>query len=130
MGNEISTLYDEHYHKQYVGSAYTHSDFWLGIFDRVAEQIVNRLAPRSVFDAGCAIGLLVETLRDRGVEAWGVDISEYAISQVRPDMRPYCSVGSVTTPLTRSYDLISCIEVLEHLSPCRWASGHSQLLCP
>jgi hypothetical protein len=63
------------------------------------------------------MGFLVEALRQRGVEAWGVDISEYAISHVSPDIRPYCWQGSVTEPFPRNYDLIVSIEVLEHLSP-------------
>ena len=48
----------------------------------MADGIVRDLRPASVLDAGCAMGFLVEALRERGVEAWGVDISEYAISKV------------------------------------------------
>jgi glycosyltransferase involved in cell wall biosynthesis len=61
------------------------------------------------------MGLLVESLWDRGVEAWGIDISPYAIGKVRPDMKPYCRVGSLTDPIDGSYALVTCIEVLEHL---------------
>ena len=32
-------------------------------------------------------------------------------------MRPYCRVGGATEPFGRRYDLITCIEVLEHMSP-------------
>jgi hypothetical protein len=73
------------------------------------------MQPQTVLDAGCAMGFLVEALRARGVEAWGIDISEYAIGQVHESTKPFCSVGSVTAPLPRRYDLITCIEVLEHL---------------
>jgi len=59
----------------------------------------------------------VEALRKRGVEAYGIDISEYAIDHVHEDIKEYCWVGSVTEPLPQSYDLIVCIEVLEHLQP-------------
>jgi 2-polyprenyl-3-methyl-5-hydroxy-6-metoxy-1,4-benzoquinol methylase len=76
---------------------------------------VTQIKPRSVFDAGCAFGFLVESLRDRGVDAYGVDVSEYAIGQVRDDIKPYCRVGSVTDELDRDFDLITCIEVLEHV---------------
>jgi SAM-dependent methyltransferase len=84
-------------------------------YDRVAGEIVRSLAPRRVFDAGCAIGFLVEALWDRGVEAHGRDISPYAISQVRADMRPYCAEGSIADPIDGEYDLVLCIEVLEHM---------------
>ncbi len=89
---------------------------WEQFVGHFAELIVERLRPASVLDAGCGIGLLVEALRDRGVEAWGLDVSEYAISQVPEALRPYCTVASISEPLERDYELIACIEVLEHLS--------------
>jgi 2-polyprenyl-3-methyl-5-hydroxy-6-metoxy-1,4-benzoquinol methylase len=63
------------------------------------------------------MGFLVEALRARDVEAWGVDISEYAVEHVHPAVAEFCWVGSVTDEFPRSYDLIVCIEVLEHLEP-------------
>jgi Methyltransferase domain len=63
------------------------------------------------------MGMLVEALIDRGIEAWGVDISEYGISCVRRDIAPYCSQASLEDPLPDKYDLITCIEVLEHMTP-------------
>ncbi|MCX7840707.1 MAG: class I SAM-dependent methyltransferase, partial [Anaerolineae bacterium] len=50
------------------------------------------------------------------VEAFGIDVSEYALQQVHPDFRSYCWLASVTDPLPQKYDLIVCIEVLEHLT--------------
>ena len=105
---------------------YTRSDEWLRIFGNIAERIARDINPRSALDAGCALGFLVECLRDRSIEAFGVDVSEYAIQRVREDMRPYCWVGSVLEPLPRRYDLIVCIEVLEHLTAqeCEQAVTH------
>ena len=71
---------------------------WLEFFGGIAEQIVARSRPSTVLDAGCAMGMVVEALRDRGVEAFGVDLSEYAIENVRPDVRPFCRVGSILDP--------------------------------
>lgn len=111
------TLYDAFYYAHYCGErAYERDPRWLAFFGSVAEQIAARIAPASVLDAGCAMGMVVESLRDRGVEAYGVDISEYAIANVREDIRPYCQVGSILQPFPRRYDLIICIEVLEHLA--------------
>ncbi|MBV8573425.1 MAG: methyltransferase domain-containing protein, partial [Acetobacteraceae bacterium] len=81
----------------------------------VADALIRSFAPRRVFDAGCAMGFLVESLWDRGVEACGRDISAWAISQVRADVRPWCEVGSIADPVEGRYDLIACIEVLEHM---------------
>jgi uncharacterized coiled-coil DUF342 family protein len=66
-------------------------------------------------DVGCAMGMLVECLRDRGVEGYGIDISTYAISQVREDIKAFCSVASIMDQLPGRYDLVVAIEVLEHL---------------
>jgi O-antigen biosynthesis protein len=114
--SQMTALYNAFYYGGYCGIPYERNEHWLGFFGNVAERIVNDLRPRTVLDAGCAKGFLVEALRDRGVEAWGIDISEYAIEQVREDIRPFCRVGTLTEPLSQNYDLITCIEVLEHLS--------------
>jgi GT2 family glycosyltransferase/SAM-dependent methyltransferase len=97
---------------------YERAPHWLNFFGNVADYIVRLLQPKRVLDAGCAMGFLVEALWDRGVEAWGIDISSFAISRARPDIRPYCVVGSIAESLPGGhFDLITCIEVLEHLSP-------------
>jgi hypothetical protein len=36
---------------------------------------------------------------------------------VPPDLRAFCRVGSIADPLPGRYDLIVCIEVLEHMTP-------------
>jgi SAM-dependent methyltransferase len=107
--------YDQFYYHNCCGRPYARDDAWLTHFNFLAERILSDVAPRTVLDAGCAFGMLVEVLRDRGVEAWGVDISEYALNQARPDIRPYLWQGSVTEPFPQKYDLIVCMEVLEHL---------------
>lgn len=108
-------IYDAYYYAHYCGEPYTRSQVWLSLFNAFAEHIAQDIQPASTLDAGCAIGLLVEGLRQRGIDAWGVDISEYAIQNVPDEIRPYCRVASVTEALERDYDLIVCIEVLEHL---------------
>jgi SAM-dependent methyltransferase len=111
-----SETYDAHYFEHSCGVPYrcNHS---LGVFSRIADRIVDDIAPSSVLDAGCAMGFLVEALRDRGVEAAGFDVSQYALGKVRDDIRPFTWRASITEALPRDYDLIVCIEVLEHLSP-------------
>ena len=109
--------YDAYYFSRGCGRKYQRDEYWLSFFGDIAEQIVGQLKPKAVLDAGCAMGFLVEGLRARGVEAFGIDVSAYAIGQVDPSIRPYCEIKSVIEPLSRNYDLIVCIEVLEHLPP-------------
>ena len=114
---DLSSLFDASYFQTGLGLPYERNDHWLNFFGLVADEIIRSLKPRTVFDAGCALGFLVEAFWDRGVVAKGVDISEFAISQVRRDMQPYCKQSSLTAPIEGKYDLVTCIEVLEHLLP-------------
>ena len=111
-------LYDADYYHQHCGPVpYTSdSDVFKDLYARTADEILRSLAPRRVFDAGCALGFLVAALWDRSIEAYGRDISPFAISQVRPDIRAYCSVGSITERLPGHFDLVVCVEVLEHMA--------------
>jgi O-antigen biosynthesis protein len=109
--------YDETYYRVGCGVPYERNEHWLTFFGKIADAIVREINPGSVLDAGCAMGFLVEALRQRGIEAYGVDISDYAIAQVADEIKPYCWVGSVTERLPRRYDLVVCIETLEHLRP-------------
>lgn len=119
----MSEIYNAEYYKEYdVGCGkvdYSDSEYTKGFLTQIAQKIADDLHPRTVLDAGCAMGHLVAALRDLGVEAYGVDISKYAISKVREDIRPFCKVGSLTEPLPAGlpdrYDLVVTVEVLEHL---------------
>lgn len=108
--------FDAFYYAMGCGSSYDRHGHWLGFFQGMADQIIADLHPKNVLDAGCAKGFLVEGLRNRGVEAWGIDISEYAIQEVFDPIKPYCKVGSITDPFPQKYDLIVTIEVVEHMA--------------
>ncbi|WP_129631456.1 class I SAM-dependent methyltransferase [Candidatus Oscillochloris fontis] len=110
-------IYDEYYYATGCGLPYRRDEHWMTFFGRIAEQIVSSIAPKRVLDAGCALGLLVEQLHLRGVEVAGIDISEYAINSAPESIRALMRVGSIAEPFGQRYDLIVCIEVLEHM-PC------------
>ena len=114
--NLNSKLFDVYYFAHDCGQPYQRNAEWLRFFAVVADRIVSDIRPTTVLDAGCAMGLLIETLRERGVQAFGLDASEYAIQQAHPAVQPYCRLGSIIEPLPQRYDLIACIEVVEHLT--------------
>lgn len=119
----MKEIYNEAYYRNYHMGAgvisYENTETLKQSFERIADRIVADFHPKTVLDAGCALGFLVAALRDRGVDAYGIDISEYAISRVREDIRPFCKVGSLTEKLPEglpeTFDLVTSIEVLEHL---------------
>ena len=118
---EYPVIYDYNYYHYYHTSLgpipYDRTyPQWLEFFRNIADRITKDIRPKTVLDVGCAKGFLVESLRDRGVEAFGIDISEYAIKEVRDDIKKYCQVASATEKFDNKYDLITCIEVLEHLN--------------
>ncbi len=114
-------VYDQAYFEKHCGSIPYRWDIphWPKFFGEVAETLNQRLKPSTVLDVGCACGFLVDAFWRRGVRAYGIDISEYAISQVPQDVASFCRVLSATDPLPedfpQTYDLITCIEVLEHI---------------
>src|ERR1019366_3402488 len=127
----VSNFYGE----DYYGSSYDQSGvpyqrgekLWEDLFARLADSIVATIGPRTTLDAGCATGMLVEALRDRGVDARGIDVSTWAIDQVPEALGPFCKVGSITEELDGRYDLITCFEVLEHLPPSLAAEAIANL---
>lgn len=75
------------------------------------------LNPKKLLDIGCGTGLLVYYLRKMGVEAYGLDVSRYAISKAYPSIIPYLRVGNILKlPYpTGSFDIVITFNVLEHL---------------
>jgi len=113
-------LYNADYYKDGCGMNYSQEEYWMQFFGVIAEKIIQDFHPKTVLDAGCAWGYLVAALRDRGVEAYGVDISEYAISQVREDIQDYCRVvnlrdGILPKEFPAKFDFVTNVEILEHL---------------
>lgn len=124
---ELAKLYGRWYYDTYTVPYDQESEHWKTFFGGIAARIVAELNPKTVLDAGCAKGFLVGALRDRGVDAEGFDISEYALSDVPPAAQGHVRVGSLTEPITGHYDLVTCIEVIEHLDPADAAAGVANL---
>jgi SAM-dependent methyltransferase len=113
----MTSSFDERYYRDCFGRPYCRDDSWLAFFRPVADRIINEIGARRILDAGCAIGLLVELLHRGGVDAYGFDVSSYAIERVHETVRDRCRLGSVNEEIDGWYDLIVCIEVFAHVAP-------------
>ena len=72
-----------------------------------------------LLDIGCAFGYIVKRLREEGIDAFGIDISQYALSQAPEDIKPYLKQGSVDNlhwP-DRCFNMVVTFSVLEHIDP-------------
>lgn len=114
--HDAGKLYGRWYYDSYT-VPYEENEHWKQFFGGVADAIVSQLNPTTVLDAGCAKGFLVAALRERGVDAQGFDLSEVAVAGAPEAARDHVRVGSLTEPIEGRYDLVTCIEVIEHLDP-------------
>jgi len=85
----------------------------------LALSIKATINPSTSLDIGCGPGLLVYYLRQQGIAANGIDISDYAFSISPVDTREHLYKINIETEVLpfkdKSLDLVTAIEVLEHL---------------
>jgi 2-polyprenyl-3-methyl-5-hydroxy-6-metoxy-1,4-benzoquinol methylase len=91
-------------------------------FQRSLEELVDRAEPDSLLDVGCGEGVLVERLARRlgSRRVAGVDLQEQSIqagwAQHRAPNLEYRTMHGGELPFaTDEFDLVSAIEVLEHM---------------
>jgi cyclopropane fatty-acyl-phospholipid synthase-like methyltransferase len=85
----------------------------------MAESLVAACAIKrndTILDFGCAKGYLVKALRGLGYSAYGIDISEYALSHADEETKPFLVSGA--DGLDMRFDWIICKDVLEHIEEC------------
>ncbi len=88
-------------------------------FNILSQQIISLIAPKKILDIGCAKGFLVSFFRTKGVEAFGVDISEYAINESSNTIRPFLhkvDLNREVLPFPKSsFDCVVCMGTLEYV---------------
>lgn len=80
-------------------------------------NVLQEFAPQNILDIGCGLGNTVKEFRSRGIEAFGLEGSELAIR--RSEVADFIQQANLNFPvdLKRKFDLVWCVEVLEHIHP-------------
>ena len=121
MNMGASEIYSEEYFtskSNYSVSGYNF-DALYPYFSYIAKGIKKLFSPKNALDIGCAKGFLVYALQEQGVDAYGVDVSQYAVlgapketkgtlmlADVEQHNLPFCDA---------SFDLVLLLDVIEHL---------------
>jgi len=82
-----------------------------------AADIIALVRPKTLLELGCGRGSLVLQLRTLGVDAVGIDISEWAIrNPIVPEVAPYIShLALQDLSPTVTYDVLVGLDVIEHI---------------
>ncbi len=129
-------FYDEDYFERGLitgKSLYTNYRWLPELTLPLAHRIIRylKIPPGStVLDYGCAKGYLVKALRLLDINAWGFDISEYALKSCDEDVRPYCT-NQLEDILVQNQNVIHYMiakDVFEHMQPAEIYSLLTRLL--
>jgi len=114
----MSEIYGEEYYERRGGPNYEYSSYWRNM-SRLIIDILGS-SPKRMCDIGCAKGYLVYEFRQMGVEAYGVDVSGYALSKAFESTKSFLrkvDLNSEGLPFPDAYfDLLTCLALVEHLT--------------
>lgn len=73
--------------------------------------------PKNVLDVGCGMGYMVLFLRKLGIDAYGMEISPYALEHAPDAVKAFLKEGDIRKlPFKdNSFDLVTSFNVLEHV---------------
>ena len=115
--------YDEEYFERGISSGKSGYQDYRWIPERTikfAHKMIVELGLREgdkVLDYGCAKGFLTKAFRILDIDAYGCDISDYAINNLDKDVQDYCSLMiSGEIPHDFNFRQIIAKDVFEHLN--------------
>jgi cyclopropane fatty-acyl-phospholipid synthase-like methyltransferase len=119
----MSNFFDEDYFENGIvtgKSCYINYRWMPELTIKMAHKLIKYLDLNPgdrVLDFGCAKGFLVKALRILDIDAFGCDVSSYAIDMVDPEVRSMCKLMRDNTiiPFNQKFDWIISKDVLEHI---------------
>ena len=128
---EPSRFYDRNYFDKggAAGSGYARYGSREPGIREAARVITDQFRPQCVLEVGCAKGYVVDILQRHGINAWGIDLSRYAIEAAPSRVKNRLAVADILhIPYAEnSFDLVACLETLEHLPVERAADAVAEL---
>ena len=115
----ISRKYGREYFdgpREYGYGGYKYDGRWVSVAKRI-KKIYKLKKNAKILDIGCAKGFLVKDLIDLGFDAYGLDISEYAIKNSHKDVMGRIHLGNAKKlPFSDStFDFVISLNTLHNL---------------
>jgi len=118
---KIAKRYDKEYwdgNRKFGYGGYKYDGRWNPVAEKIAKHYRIKKGDK-ILDVGCGKGFLLYGFMTavKGIEVRGIDISEYAISNAKEEVKPYLEVGDAKKlPYAdNSFDLVVSINTLHNL---------------
>jgi 2-polyprenyl-3-methyl-5-hydroxy-6-metoxy-1,4-benzoquinol methylase len=120
-------------YKGYMETFGRHHEVFMRLFARRERDLRRRVRGRRLLEVGCAYGLLLDYLSERGWEVSGVEVSPLSSAHAREELGLDVRTGTLEQAgfPAGSFDAVLLLDVLEHLHrPFDTLGEISRLLAP
>lgn len=118
--DDIARFYDEAFRRESKTFKSKKLPFVCQVERTIPSRVIKLLSVKEggrLLDVACGTGMLLTKARERGLECYGIDISEEAIKQTSGKVEATLEIKDVNEGLpfpTEFFDYITCVESLEH----------------